>query len=100
MQDVLHAFNTLGTRGRFIAIGLLCLIAALAAVVLMDFVGMTQAWLGALFVAASGGVLGYTVARFGMRIHLSDFSLDQRIEVGGTYAVYIVGFAIAVAIAF
>jgi hypothetical protein len=100
MQDVLHAFDALGTRGRFIAIGLLCLIAALAAVVLMDFVGMTQAWLGALFVAASGGVLGYTVARFGMRIHLSDFSLDQRIEVGHTYAVYIVGFAIATALAF
>lgn len=99
-MNILDTFDALGTRGRFIAIALVCLLGALGAVVLMDFVETTQTWFGALFVAASGGVLGYGVARFGMRIHLGDFEPDDRIRVGHTYAIYIVGFAVATALAF
>lgn len=75
-----------------------CFLAGLAAWLLMDWSGYVQGWVGSTFRAASGGVIGWAVSRYVVRLDLSSLPQEQRPLAGLSQALLIAGFAVAVAV--
>lgn len=65
-------------KGRWLVLLTLCVIGALLAVFWLDFRTYVQGWIGALFKASSGAVLGWIISRFIDELDLSTIAPEHR----------------------
>ena len=101
-------FNKLTTKGkqmleqhnrriRWAFVGVLCLIAAMAAVFGWDWTGYIQTWTIVVFKALSGSYIGWIVSRYVIELDLSEIPEEHRPLAALSQAIVVTGFALALA---
>lgn len=82
---------------RWIPIAAACLLAAIIALVLLNWEGYVLSWGGSMFKAISGALIGWAISKFVLRLNLSAIPDEARPIAALSQAILIAGIAIAVA---
>lgn len=82
---------------RWASVAAIVIAALLVGLLVFGFEGYVQSWGGTVFKALSGGLIGWAVSRYVVRLDLSEIAADQRPLAALSQAILIGLFALALA---